>query len=134
MLVAIIIGSSSFTTNSAKNSTENFFKPYYVLLTGTQTLPNGCVVTLQQSVSFDWTPATGVTNIQWNAPTFTISCGNYTRTGDVTTLTFNNKNAHATQLVYATTGDANVDEFTSNSHNISSLIADMNSQIDWQKP
>src|SRR6185436_10192470 len=93
MLVAMIIGSSSFTTNSARKSTGNSFKRYYVLLTGTQTLPNGCVVTLQQSLSFEWTPGGGVTDIQYNAPTFTQSCST-TRTGDITTLTFDNQNAH----------------------------------------
>ena len=134
LLVVTIIASSSFTTNSAKNPNENSFKHYYVLLTGTQTLPNGCVVTLQVSVSFEWTPANGVSDIQWNAPTFTISCGNYTRTADITTLTFDNQDAHATELVFERIGDANVDDFTSNSHNITALIADMNSQIDGQKP
>jgi len=133
MLVAVIIGSSSFTTNSTKNPNENTFKRFYVLLTGTQTLDNGCVVTMQVSVAFDWTPATGVTNVTWNAPTFTISCGNYTRTGDITTLNFDNQNAHATELVFTRTGDENVDAFTSNPHNITVLIADMNSQIDGQK-
>lgn len=134
LLVAIIIGTSSFTVNPKTNLKGNPFKPYYVVLTQSYLLDNGCTVQIHISLSFNWNgPGTPITNVYVNQPQLTVDCTGVAKTGDITTLDIGDADAHVSALEFSKTGDDNIDEVLSNSHDITILMSGLNSQIDAQK-